>query len=215
MAGEAECQFNTNCWIRGRMVGMTGDFSGTFSAQIVDVASAVNIRNGAVSTYTQLTQTPPNPDRKQSLKVMEFAVQQQPYDAFIDITLPISILYEMYEGEFNPRIRWSRNGVVIREDSLNDMQGAMQFFNSVRLLDFDVPANTLVTYKVELIDYYSVLLRYVNGQPQSETGLGGPGTGTFVGTYVPEGNNHQMVLKHNPYFMMWFKGKALIGIRKR
>ncbi|QOC57886.1 hypothetical protein phiK7B1_031 [Pseudomonas phage phiK7B1] len=215
MAGEAECQFNTNCWIRGRMVGMTGDFSGTFSAQVVDVASAVNIRNGAVSTYTQLTITAPNPARKQSLKTMQFTVQQQPYDAFIDITLPITILYEMYNGEYNPRIRWSRNGVVIREDSLNDFRGGMQFFNSVRLLDFDVPANTVVNYKVELIDYYTQGLGYINGVPTLETGSGGPGTGTMIGTYVPEGNNGSLVLKHNPYIMLWFKGKALIGIRKR
>lgn len=213
MAGLAECQFNTNCWVRGRMVGMTGTFSGTFSAELVEVASAVNIRNGAVSTYTQVSRTPPNPARKESLKTMEFTVTQQPYPAVIDITLPITMRHEYYDGQYAPRVRWSRNGVVIREDYLNDYGRAMIFFNSVRLLDFDVPANTTVTYKVELIDYYKYLVANDgNGNLVIEYGSGGVSP-YFVGERYYD--NYKVYEYWNPYFMMWFKGKALIGIRKR
>jgi hypothetical protein len=212
MAGLAECQFNTNCWIRGRMVAMTGDFSGTFSAEIVEVANAVNIRNGAVSTYTQISRTAPTA-RKESLKTMEFVVTQQPYDAVIDITIPITMRHEYYDGQYSPRIRWSRNGIVIREDYLNDYGRAMIFFNSIRLLDFNVPANTTVTYKVELIDYYKYLVSNDgNGNLVIEYGSGGVSP-YFVGErYYHDYKIYEYI---NPYFMMWFKGKALIGIRKR
>lgn len=212
MAGLAECQFNTNCWIRGRMVAMTGDFSGTFSAEIVEVASAINIRNGAVSTYLQVSRPRPDPLRAQSLKTMEFTITQQPYPAVIDITMPITMRYEYYDGQYDPRIRWSRNGVVIREDSVRDTSGrAGIFFNSVRLLDFDVPANTTVVYKVELIDYYKA---HVNGDGTIEYGSGGVSE-YFIGEQYFDSSSYKYKYYENPYYQMWFKGKALIGIRKR
>jgi hypothetical protein len=266
MAGEAECQFNTNVWLRGRLVGVNGDFSGTFSALNVDVAGALNIRNGAVSAYTSYSATAYPSLQKGMMKTLEFTVQQQPFNSIIDITIPMTCEVYYYRCEFPAKIRWYRNNVLVKEDDINDLYtrglGGNQYnhrisFASVRLIDFDVPADAVVTYRVEIIDYYLYARGMgtipLPGNPggysgyytyngdgftsdaaywnnlrnpsypdtqywYGEQGSGGVGAGYAINSnHIVETSTNkfstQAMIK--PNIRLYFKGKALIGIRKR
>lgn len=150
MAGEAECQFNTNCWIRGRMVAMTGSFSGTFRADEVDVIENINIRNGAVSSYIQYSRK--KEVGETSILHLEWTVPAQPYGSVIDITIPCTV--RLLAGSWTiftpPTVTIYRNGVIVSQERINYLVGDISLFASIRYLDFDVPRDTAVTYRVEI-----------------------------------------------------------------
>ena len=150
MAGEAECQFNTNCWIRGRMVAMTGTFSGTFTADEVDVIENINIRNGAVSSYIQYSRK--KEPGETEIEVLEWTIPAQPYGSVIDITIPttVRLLAGSYTIFVPPTLTIYRNGVMVVQEKINYLSGDISLFASIRYLDFDVPRDTSVTYRVEI-----------------------------------------------------------------
>lgn len=174
MAGEAECQFNTNCWIRGRMVAMTGTFSGTFTADQVDVIENINIRNGAVSSYIQYSRK--KEPGETAIQHLEWTIPAQPFGSVIDITIPttVRLLAGSYVTFVPPVVSVYRNGILVARHKVNYLSGDLSLFASIRYLDFDVPRDTAVTYRVEV----------------QNTASGRP-------------------------LRIWFKGKALTGIRKR
>lgn len=150
MAGEAECQFNTNCWIRGRMVAMTGSFSGTFTADQVDVIESINIRNGAVSSYIQYSRKK-EPGETQ-IEYLEWTIPAQPFGTVVDITIPttVRLLAGSYTIFVPPVVTVYRNGQQIARHKVNHLSGDISLFASIRYIDFDAPLDMPVTYRVEI-----------------------------------------------------------------
>lgn len=186
-----EAQFNTNCWIRGRMVAMTGTFSGTFSTDVADIVSAVNIRNGSVSSYISFSFPAPGGVRANT-KEIEFTIPAQEYGIVTDITIPAVITLGGDPRSFNMWLY--RNGVLIEQTSLvngsadEDDIGAMRALrniNSFRIMDFEVPINEPVTY------------RFLLGSGSSTRGKAAGDAPTW----------HTVDA--------WFSGKAIVAIRKR
>lgn len=149
MAGLAECQFNTNCWIRGRMVGMTGTFSGTFKADEVDIISHANIRNGAVTSYLQYSRKK-LPDET-TIRELEWTVPAQPIESVIDITIPCTL--RLNGGPpANPNVVVvMRNGVEIARSNVAVDRGQISLFYSIRYMDFTNPVGVACVYKVYII----------------------------------------------------------------
>lgn len=152
-----ECQFNSNCFIRGRMVAMTGWFSGTFKADEIDVLSDVNIRNGAVSVHYRATipkvGTLPRFDA-------QWVLPAQPIPSVNDIILPLTLqINRDYDLGMYARMRLWRDDVLITTTIIMDddipnapFYSNTYLFMSARFVDFDVPANQNVNYRL-LIDF--------------------------------------------------------------
>lgn len=201
MAGEAECQFNTNCWIRGRMVGMTGTFTGTFKADEVNVVSSLNIRNGSVSSYIQFSRKR-DPVTEDKIRSLEWVIDAQPYASVIDITVPIHLrmLCSWFQSHspMTVYVKIYRNDQLVASSGITDyvieFDDFAQGFNqmsSIRYIDFDVPADTSVKYKV-----------VVENDPNNN----------FTGVYPNENNNHK---GGGSSYEIWTRGKAMTAIRKR
>lgn len=193
MAGEAECQFNTNCWIRGRMVGMTGTFTGKFKADEVDAVSAINIRNGSVSSYIQYSRKR-DPAVESKIRNLEWSIPAQPYGSEIDITIPIVLDFD--SGSFDtPNPMWItvtiwRNGIVVAQSRITDYvveaadrEAGFAQMSSIRFIDFDVPRDQSVNYRCLVEDY-----------PYPNYGGASKGGGQY---------------------RCWTRGKAMNAIRKR
>lgn len=187
MAGEAESQFNTNCWIRGRMVAMTGTFSGTFKADEVDIIENANIRNGAVSAYTQFSRKKFTGET--AIKDMTWVVAASPFGTLVNFTIPLSIRINA-QGNITkytpPVIEIWRNGVSIFRDNWHLPLTKINLFMSLRFIDFDVPRTEPVTYRILLTD--GICRKYSRDSD------------SFYDT-----NSHKLSTK----------GKVLTGIRKR
>ena len=150
MAGEAECQFNTNCWVRGRMVAMTGTFSGTFKADEVDIVDYANIRNGAVSSYTQFSRK--KLPGETAIMDMEWVVPASPFGTLVTFTIPLGVRISAYGSIVAyrpPRITIYKNGAVLWSDDWRLPTGALlHLFLSLRFIDFDIPRTAPVTYRI-------------------------------------------------------------------
>lgn len=155
MAGEAECQFNTNCWIRGRMVAMTGTFSGTFSADEVDIIEYANIRNGAVSTYTQFSRK--KFEGEEAIKDMTWVVPPSPYGTLLVFTIPLSLRVQNgSNGDPGtvkaPTVTLYRNGQVVFNEVWPVGYQDISLFLAMKIVEFDVPRTDPVTYRILLTD---------------------------------------------------------------
>lgn len=201
MAGEAECQFNTNCWIRGRMVAMTGTFTGTFKADEVDVVSSLNIRNGSVSSYIQYSRKR-DPATEDKIRNLEWVIDAQPYASVIDITIPIHLrmLCSWFQSHspMTCYVYIYRNDQLVASSNITDYVIEVDDFaygfnqmSSIRYIDFDVPENTSVKYKV-----------VVQNDPNNN----------YTGVYPHEGNNNK---GGGSSYEIWTRGKAMTAIRKR
>lgn len=151
MAGEAECQFNTNCWIRGRMVAMTGTFSGTFSAEEVDIIEFANIRNGAVSSYTQYSRK--KYDDEDAIQDMTWVVAPSPFGTLVNFTIPVTVRINALGtiAKYVPaRVDIWRNGENIFSEDWRLPLTDISLFMALRFIDFDVPRTDPVTYRILL-----------------------------------------------------------------
>lgn len=191
MAGEAECQFNSNVWLRGRMVGMTGTFTGKFKADSVDAVSAINIRNGSVSSYIQFSRKR-DPEVEDKIRELEWTIPAQAYATEIDLTIPVVL--DLDSGAFDTPTMWCtvtiwRNGQQVATSQIigraydSDFESGWQQMSSIRYIDFDVPKDNPVVYRVLVQDY-----PYPNYNGASKGG---------------------------GQFRIWTLGKAMTAIRKR
>jgi hypothetical protein len=151
MAGEAECQFNTNCWIRGRMVAMTGTFSGTFRAEEVDIVDYANIRNGAVSAYTQFSRK--KLEGEEAIQDMTWVVAPSPFGTLLVFTIPLSLRIQNgsngQSGTFiPPTVTLYRNGEKIFTEDWRVQFQDISLFLSLKIVEFDVPRTDPVTYRI-------------------------------------------------------------------
>ncbi|UKL14935.1 hypothetical protein hairong_029 [Pseudomonas phage hairong] len=187
MAGEAEAQFNTNCWIRGRMVGMTGTFSGTFKAEEVDIIDYANIRNGAVSAYSQFSRK--KLPGETAIQDMTWVVAPSPFGTLVTFTIPLTIRgtgLGTVTKFFPPWVTIWKNGQVIHDEAWRLQRGDDSWFVSLRFVDFDVPRTEPVTYRILL---------------QNGT----------VEKYSRDSNSYYTATSHK----LATKGKVLTSIRKR
>lgn len=152
MAGEAEAQFNTNCWIRGRMVGMTGTFSGTFKAEEVDIIQYANIRNGAVSSYSQFSRKKfPGETAIQDMTWVVAPVPNAPEGTLVSFTIPVSVRIQGTGAIIRfrpPRVTLWRNGVVIHDEVWRLPLSYDSLFFALRYIDLDVSRTKPVTYRI-------------------------------------------------------------------
>lgn len=99
---------------RGRMVGASGTFSGTFSADVIDAVDAINIRDGAVSAYYGFSFAAGS-------REATFTIPAQPHAGVVDIIAPVSVHSCGRAGKNNSNFAKAsiyRDGVLVASDGL-------------------------------------------------------------------------------------------------
>jgi hypothetical protein len=121
-----------NAIIRGHIAAATGTFSGTFRADNVNAVSAINIRDGSVSSYYTF-----NPAQG---KDVSFTVPAQSQNFQLRLHIPVEIFHwplyfrqylggsgttymNGYKSNHNVTLRLQRNGAVIYEQSPQEVCG--------------------------------------------------------------------------------------------
>lgn len=149
--------------IRGRMVGASGTFSGTFSADNVEAVQELNIRNGAASAYYGFTFAGGSQD-------ISFSLPAQPYSNIADLIVPCSIVFNGASSSVNGYgvLRLYKNGALIGEERVyypayrpqNSKQG-VSYINEyfamtqvLRYIDLGVSSSAATTYRVVLSNGY-------------------------------------------------------------
>jgi hypothetical protein len=153
-AGWAE--FNdANAIFRGRMVGASGTFSGTFSSDNIEAVREVNIRDGAVSAYYGFNFAAES-------KRVDFAIPAQPFARVADIIVPMRI--EAKGINAIGYIHLYKNGALYRTEAVNinteykradkggGLVGYIPVMQVVRFIDFEISANSATSYSLVLQD---------------------------------------------------------------